>query len=198
MSMYSSQSPRDQKTIRRIIKVNHAGEYGAIRIYRAQLYVARKYYPDIVPFLEETLGHEIEHCKLFSNAMASRKARPCRIMSLWGNGGYLLGFLTALMGEQGIWICTSAVEAAVHCHLNDQLAFLEGRDNELSGVIRSIQVEELHHLDHANANISNHGFWSRTLNRVIGLATDILIWLSTWGDSTAMKSELNKSKNAKG
>jgi len=81
---------RDRLTIARILKVNHAGEYGAIRIYRAQLWLARRLYPDVVAFLEETLGHEIEHCAMFRNAMPRLNARPCQIMTLWGNGGLAL------------------------------------------------------------------------------------------------------------
>src|SRR5215510_8349112 len=132
----------ERRTIGRILKVNHAGEYGAIRIYRAQAWVARKLYPDVVDFLQETLQHEIQHCFLFLNAMRERSARPCRVMSLWGNGGLVLGFLTALLGRQGIWICTAAVEATVHKHLDDQLNFLRGRDEDLRSLILSIQEEE--------------------------------------------------------
>src|SRR5262249_21987468 len=95
----------DKLTITRILKVNHAGEYGAIRIYRAQAWVARRLYPDVVPFLEATLAHEVRHCSMFRDAMPMRGARPCRVMSLWGNGGLILGFLTSLLGRQGIWIC---------------------------------------------------------------------------------------------
>jgi len=107
----------ERLTIARILKVNHAGEYGAIRIYKAQLWVARRLYADVVAFLEETLAHEVRRCALFREAMPVRNARPCRIMALWGNGGYVLGFLTALIGRQGIWVCTAAVESAVHRHL---------------------------------------------------------------------------------
>src|SRR6266478_5663769 len=89
---------RDRLTIARILKVNHAGEYGAIRIYRAQISVAKRLYPDIAPFLAETLSHENNHCAMFRAAMPQRDARPCRIMALWGNGGLVLGFLTALLG----------------------------------------------------------------------------------------------------
>src|ERR1700721_2962618 len=102
---------RERRTVARILKVNHAGEHGAIRIYRAQLWVARRCCPEVVPFLEEVLGHEIRHHASFSAAMPSRAARPCRVMALWSNGGLVLGFLTALLGRQGIWICTAAVEA---------------------------------------------------------------------------------------
>ncbi len=177
---------QDQKTVRRILKVNHAGEYGAIRIYKAQLWLARRFYPDIVPFLQETLGHEINHCTLFYNAMPERQTRPCRVMSLWGNGGYVLGFVTALMGRQAIWLCTSAVEDTVHKHLEDQLRFLAGKDDALVALIESIKAEELHHLDHANEQITSNGVWARVLRFAIAMATEALIALSTWGDSLRM------------
>jgi 3-demethoxyubiquinol 3-hydroxylase len=187
---------REHLTIARILKVNHAGEYGAIRIYRAQIYVARLRCPDIVPFLEETLGHEIRHCTLFRNAMPKRNARPCRIMSLWGNGGLLLGFLTALLGRRGIWICTAAVEATVHRHLQDQLLFLRDRDAELHSLIVAIQGEELMHLSHAEARIGTTTSSSRLLDTFISQTTDAVIWLSTWGDSTRMARELVASRQA--
>ena len=178
------------RTIARILKVNHAGEYGAIRIYRAQLWLARRLYPDVVPFLEETLGHEIQHCRLFADAMPTRQSRPCRIMALWGNGGLVLGFLTALIGRRGIWVCTAAVEGAVHRHLDDQLHFLKDRDAELHALIASIQEEELAHLHHAEANIGASRPSSDLLITLISAVTDAVIWLSTWGDSTRMAKEL--------
>ena len=185
----------DLLTIARILKVNHAGEHGAIRIYRAQIWIARWRCPDVVPFLEETLAHEVNHCALFRAAMTPRGTRPCRIMSLWGNGGYILGALTALMGRQGIWICTAAVEAAVHRHLEDQLFFLSGRDGELHDLIKGIQIEELSHLHHAEDNITNKGFPARLLNRIVSASTDVAIWLSTWGDSTRMRREMAAGLN---
>lgn len=187
----------DRLTIARILKVNHAGEYGAIRIYRAQLWVARRWYPDIVPFLEQTLGHEIGHCAMFRGAMPERSARPCRATVLWGNGGLILGFFTALMGREGIWICTAAVEGAVHRHLDDQLFFLRERDLELHALIAAIQAEELHHLDYAEERITTRSLWKRSLSGFISVATDLVIWLSTWGDSTRMARELAAARNAR-
>jgi ubiquinone biosynthesis monooxygenase Coq7 len=183
-------SARDALTVARIVRVNHAGEYGAIRIYRAQIGVARRLYPDVVPNLEEMLGHEIRHCDLFRAAMPARNSRPCRIMSLWSMGGSLLGFMTALMGRQSIWICTAAVEAAVHQHLEDQLHFLARRDPDLHATILDIREEELSHLNHAEAQLSGSGPYQRVMRRVIGAVTDVLIWLSTWGDSSRMKAAL--------
>jgi 3-demethoxyubiquinol 3-hydroxylase len=188
---------RDQLAIGRILKVNHAGEYGAIRIYRAQLWVARRRYPDMVPFLEETLGHEIEHCALFRDAMPKRGAKPCRVLALWGNGGLVLGLVTALMGRQGIWICTEAVEATVHQHLDDQLFFLQSRDAELHALISGIQQEELHHLHYASERITSRSGWARLLRRTISMATETVIWLSTWGDSTRMAKDLAAARSVR-
>jgi 3-demethoxyubiquinol 3-hydroxylase len=190
VSMTDITARSDPLTIARILKVNHAGEYGASRIYRAQIWIARWQCPDVVPFLQETLAHEVNHCALFRAAMTPRGTRPCRVMSLWGNGGYILGALTALMGRQGIWICTAAVEAAVHRHLEDQLFFLSGRDSKLHDLIKSIQIEELSHLHHAEDTITNKGFPARLLDWAVSKSTDVAIWLSTWGDSTRMKREL--------
>ena len=188
---------RKRLAIARILKVNHAGEYGAIRIYRAQIWVARRLYPDVVAFLEETLSHEINHCAMFRRAMPERQARPCRATVLWGNGGLILGFLTALMGREGIWICTAAVEGAVHRHLDDQLHFLREKDAELHALISAIQHEELHHLNYAEERIASRSFWTRWLSKFISTATDTVIWLSTWGDSTRMATDLAAAKATK-
>lgn len=183
-------SGTDSRTVRRILKVNHAGEYGAVRIYRAQLALARLFYPDLVPFLDETLGHEIVHCKRFREAMPPHDARPCRIMALWGNGGYLLGLLTGLTGRQGIWVCTAAVEETVHRHLDEQIRFLAGCDDSLRELISDIQVEELAHLRQAEEQIVPRWPLRLVLDRTIRLATEIVIWLSTWGDSARMARDL--------
>ena len=185
---------RDALAIARIVKVNHAGEFGAIRIYAAQIAVARKLFPDVAPVLADMLEHEKRHCAAFRGAMPDRNSRPCRIMQLWSWGGWLLGFLTALTGRRGIWTCTAAVEAAVHRHLDDQLHFLEGRDAELYGIIREIQDEELSHLSYAEAQIADPSAAQRLLRRFISVTTDAVIWLSTWGNSTRMARDLHLAR----
>ena len=183
-------SAREALTIARIVRVNHAGEYGAIRIYSAQIGVARRWLPDVVPALAVMLAHEKAHCAAFFEAMPERGSRPCRVMSLWSMGGSLLGFLTALAGRQSIWVCTAAVEAAVHRHLDDQLHFLAGRDAGLHAIILSIREEELAHLRHAEEHLGTPGLLQRSLRASISAITDALIWLSTWGDSTRMARDL--------
>lgn len=181
---------RDALTVQRILKVNHAGEYGAIRIYRAQIAVAKRRCADVVPHLEHMLEHEIEHCRLFREAMPARMARPCRVMSLWSLGGSVLGFATAAMGRQAIWTCTAAVESAVHRHLDDQLHFLRDKDRELHAAILGIREEELSHLHAAEDHLGEAARSRSVLRGVISAATDVLIWLSTWGDSTRMARDL--------
>ena len=191
--MVAPLSPRDALTIARIVRVNHAGEFGAIRIYSAQITVARRLYPECVPVLSEMLEHEIRHCTFFRQAMPSRKSRPCRVMQLWSGGGWLLGFLTALLGRRGVWACTAAVEATVHHHLDDQLHFLAARDEELHALILSIREEELAHLHHAEQQLVGEDNFARALRAAISVTTNILIWLSTWGDSVRMARALRQT-----
>ncbi|WP_448954717.1 demethoxyubiquinone hydroxylase family protein [Labrys neptuniae] len=183
-------SARDRLTIIRILRVNHAGEYGAIRIYGAQIAVARLLWPDMVPYLAGMLADEIRHCRLFRAAMPTRASRPCRIMQLWSLGGFVLGLLTALAGRQSIWVCTAAVEAAVHRHLGDQLHFLAGRDEGAKTIILDINEEEIAHLTTAQNHLTSQGWLNRLLHGTITMLTDLMIFLSTWGDSTRMARAL--------
>ncbi|MDR6669682.1 ubiquinone biosynthesis monooxygenase Coq7 [Rhizobium sp. 1399] len=183
-------------TVRRILKVNHAGEFGAIRIYGAQIWMARRLFPDIVPALQDMREDEIRHCRLFREAMPTRGAKPCRVMAFWSLGGFVLGFLTALGGRNMVWICTEAVESTVHRHLEDQLAILQTRDPELHALIASIQDEELAHLHEAEEKQTARGLSHALLLPVIGALTDLMIWLSTWGDSSWMRAEIARFRKA--
>jgi ubiquinone biosynthesis monooxygenase Coq7 len=186
--------PRDALTIARIVRVNHAGEFGAIRIYSAQLIVSGWFWPDCSPALAEMLHHERNHCAIFRAAMPSRQSRPCRVMHFWSYGGWILGFLTACLGRNGIWACTASVEAAVHRHLDDQLHFLQDRDLELYRIILSIRKEELAHLQHAEQQLHSPGAILQGLRKAISLTTDGLIWLSTLGDSSRMARALKMGR----
>jgi 3-demethoxyubiquinol 3-hydroxylase len=197
MHMQIPVSARDALTIARIVKVNHAGEYGAIRIYSAQMAVARWRCRDIVPDLDDMLAHERNHCAAFRAAMPERNARPCRVMSLWSVGGWVLGFATALMGRQAIWACTAAVESAVHRHLDDQLYFVSNRDPQLRDLILSIREEESAHLRHAEVRLTPSGATDRFIRPIISVATDAVIWLSTWGDSVRMARDLRAAGAAR-
>jgi len=180
----------DAQTIRRILKVNHAGEHGAIRIYAVQSVVARFTAPDIVANLIEMKAHEIEHHMNFAEAMPQRLAKPCRLLFLWAWGGFLLGLATALCGKRMIWICTEAVESAVHDHLNNQLRFLQHCDPSLFNLIAAIKTEEESHLHFAQEGRGPDTVVSRFAVSLIGWVTDVLIWMSTSGDSSRLKVAL--------
>lgn len=181
-----------RRTIARILRVNHAGEYGAIRIYGAQIALARNGVAHRA-FLTETIAHERVHCRRFRELMPSRGTRPCGALPLWGLGGSVLGALTAILGTNAVMICTEAVERTVHRHLNGQLVWLGAMDLELSEVIAAIQVEELGHLRHAIDAQNPKGKGARVLDALVAGATELLIWLSTYGASARMAHTLNSS-----
>jgi ubiquinone biosynthesis monooxygenase Coq7 len=175
---------RFRRTVRQILRVNYAGEYGAMRIYGAQIRISRALNPDIVQFLEHTRGHEIRHAARFLSLMPARATRPCGATFVWGLGGALLGGATALLGRNGIMICTEAVERTVHRHLNEQLVWLAGRDRELAEAILEIRDEELGHRKDAEMRRSCYRLPARSLDWSICALTDFLIWGSTYGAST--------------
>lgn len=186
-------SLKNSVTIGRILKVNHAGEYGAIRIYGAQILISRLLFPDIVGLLRHMHEDEVNHCRLFRQAMPERHVKPCGALFLWWTGGFFLGLMTALMGRSAIWICTAAVEETVHKHLQDQLNFLKDKDPELFEIILSIQEEELDHLNKAKDRILKKTALSAMLTWIIASTTEWLIWCSTYGDSSRMAREIKKT-----
>ena len=88
-----------RRIVQRILRVNHAGEQGAVSIYGAQIALAKVRYPDLLPWLEETLGHEKRHRSTFLNLMPARGTTPCPVALIWSVGGAVLGLLTALLGR---------------------------------------------------------------------------------------------------
>jgi 3-demethoxyubiquinol 3-hydroxylase len=177
----------------RILRVNHGGEHGAIRIYRAQIAMARLRAPDLLPFLSHTLEHEREHLKRFRALMPTRAAKPCRLMWIWSVGGMVLGGATGLLGRKAILVCTEAVEGTVHRHLDDQLAWLGARDAEMVDTIRDIQQQELGHLSYAEKERGAASLATAALDRAICLAVEALIWLSTRGDSVRLARTLRSA-----
>jgi ubiquinone biosynthesis monooxygenase Coq7 len=178
------------RLIPRILRVNHAGEHGAVAIYSAQLAHARRAHADLVPWLEDTLAHEQTHRSRFREAMPTRAAKPCRMMFVWSFGGAALGALTAACGRTGIYVCTAAVERTVHKHLVEQIAFLDRVDPPLAQIVRNILIEEDAHLAHAEAHHNARGLFARALSALVSAATETLIFLSTRGDSLRLRSAM--------
>ena len=179
-----------KRIVQRILRVNHAGEQGAIAIYGTQISRAKSRYPDLLPWLEETLGHEKKHRETFLALMSTRAVTPCPVAGIWSVGGAVLGFVTASLGRSGVIVCTAAVERTVHKHLVEQIAYLQGRDDALADGIRQVQVEEDAHLAFAEANHDPRAPFARFLSVLVGIVTEILIWLATRGDSARLGAVL--------
>ena len=163
--------------IHRMIRVNHAGEYGAQRIYAGQLAVLKK--TTSAPVLQEMAAQEEHHLQTFSQMMARRKVRPTALMPLWHVAGYALGAATALMGEKAAMACTVAVESVIDEHYARQEAELAGEEAELKSVVTQFRADEREHHDRALAHGAKSTPFYHILTTAIVYQTKIAIWLST-------------------
>jgi len=138
----------------RIIKVNHAGEHGAINIYSGQIFMARLTARGMVTQLTEFRSHEQRHRAIFG-AELQRRGRPrCRSYWLCGFGGLVLGLITGLFGARAIAATTVAVESVVLRHLEQQLVVLQGNDSAAVAAISAIVSEEQQHHDHSASGVA--------------------------------------------
>jgi 3-demethoxyubiquinol 3-hydroxylase len=167
------------QAVERILRVDHAGECGAIRIYRSQIAIARMFHPKCVPALEHMLEHELRHFQTFDKLLKARRIRSCYALPFWMIGGWVLGSATALLGERAIWVCTAAIENTVNQHLDHQVAALSQSDPEALAAVESIRRDEEEHEDHAVRNGGEGQGLYRVLRWIVKGATSFAIWLST-------------------
>ena len=161
----------------RLIKVDHAGEFTAINIYRAQICLARFTAPELIPELEHFLEHERRHLEIFERVLVRRGIRRCKSYWFCGVGGYCLGLATGLFGKAGIMACTAAVETVVLEHLDEQMSFMQGQgDLEARDAVRAIVEEEREH-QHAGVAAAKNSILYRPLCAVISWSTEVVIWL---------------------
>src|SRR5882757_4831074 len=116
-----------------MIRVDHAGEYGAVRIYQGQLAVLRrnKNAAASVATIEHMAAQEQRHLKAFDRLVNERRVRPTALEPVWRVAGFALGAVTAAMGEKAAFACTAAVEEVIDEHYAAQIAALEDRDPAL-------------------------------------------------------------------
>lgn len=164
--------------IRRLLRVNHSGEFGAIGIYQAQRLLARLTWPQGVALIDEMLRHERSHLARFAGLLVRRGVRSCYALPLWRLGGWLLGTLTGLFGRRGILLCTWSVESTVLRHLAEQRRQLAGRDEEFVTLIADIEHEEQEHRDHGRAFATAPGLALRAIDTLARTATKFAIRLS--------------------
>jgi 3-demethoxyubiquinol 3-hydroxylase len=161
----------------RILKVNHAGEHGAVNIYAGQILMARFTDPAMIGILRDFKSHEERHRELFRQALAQRDRPRCRSYRLCGFGGLMLGLVTGLFGRSAIAATTVAVERVVLRHLEHQMTVLREQDRAAAATICVIVSEEQQHHDTAKAFGGNSGFWDKVLAPVVSWSTESVIWL---------------------
>ena len=160
----------------RILKVNHAGEHGAVHIYAGQILIARFTAPAMLAELREFKAHEEKHRALFAAELQRRECRPCRSAFLCAAGGLVLGIVTGLFGRHAIAATTVAVERVVLRHLQTQLAALTNTDNTAAAVIAAIVAEEQLHHDQSATHLDKLTLCSKSLQTMVSGATEAVIW----------------------
>ncbi|BCW87791.1 3-demethoxyubiquinol 3-hydroxylase [Alphaproteobacteria bacterium SO-S41] len=136
-----------------MIRVDHAGEYGAVRIYEGQLAVlgASPATARSAALVRHMAAQEDAHLATFDRLIAERGVRPTVLAPVWDAAGFALGAVTALMGETAAMACTEAVEEVIDAHYAAQEEKLKGRDAELEDVVTRFRAEEIEHRDTARA-----------------------------------------------
>jgi len=132
-----------------ILRVDHAGELGAVHIYRGQRAVLDQApaHARVAGQLAEMEGHEAVHLARFDKLLTEHGVRPTAMTPLWRLAGFALGAGTALMGPKAAHACTEAVESVIEQHYAGQIAELEGREPELAAELSVFRDEELAHRD---------------------------------------------------
>lgn len=135
-----------------ILRVDHAGEMGAVAIYRGQRAVfGHAAARPIAAQLAEMEGHEQAHLARFDAILTERQVRPTAMAPLWRLAGFALGAGTALLGEKAAHACTEAVESVIEQHYADQVAEVAEREPALAAELSAFRDEELAHRDQAVA-----------------------------------------------
>ena len=139
----------NKKKLEEFIRVDHAGERGAIKIYEGQLLALNTIYKDdqLRETIEEMREHEREHCDYFENEIKKREIKPTKFLPLWDLLGVGLGFGTTLLGKKAAMLCTASVEEVIDKHYQDQINQIKDDEKELRDKIIKFREDELHHKD---------------------------------------------------
>jgi len=127
-----------------MIRVDHAGEYGAARIYAGQLAVMGNR-SSVSGEITRMAAQEEKHLVTFDRLIRERRVRPTLLMPLWHGAGFALGALSALAGPKAAMAVTAAVETEIDRHYQEQRDQLQGDDPELESLITEFQAEEQEH-----------------------------------------------------
>ena len=174
---YLPGDPVPEAEIQRMIRVDHAGEYGAVRIYDGQLAVIRhgRGRDEIRHMAEQ----EARHLAAFNELVRARRVRPTLLQPVWHMAGYALGMATALLGEEAAMACTVAVEEVIDEHYQGQAERLGGADPALSETIQSFRADELAHRQTAIEHGATEALGYELISAVVKTGSRLAIWLST-------------------
>lgn len=162
-----------------MIRVDHAGEYGAVRIYEGQLAVlaSRPGAKKTTDSVRRMAQQERDHLKSFDRLINERRVRPTALTPLWHVAGFALGAATALMGEKAAMACTTAVEEVIDDHYASQIARIS-HDDELKSRIEAFRADEIAHRDEALAHGAEQAPGYRVLRAAIKAGCRLAIGLS--------------------
>ena len=139
----------NKKKIEEFIRVDHAGERGAVKIYEGQLLALNTFVKDdsLKKTIEEMKIHEKEHCDFFENEIKKRKINPTKLLHLWDLLGVGLGFSSTLLGKKAAMLCTASVEEVIDEHYLGQIKKLGDDEKNLKKKITKFRQDELNHKD---------------------------------------------------
>ena len=170
----------DKKTLEEIIRVDHAGERGAIKIYEGQLLALKTFKQDeeLKRKIEDMREHEKEHFEFFDKEIQKRKIKPTKLLPLWDLMGITLGFSTAMMGKKAAMLCTASVEEVIDGHYKEQTYKLQDDEEELKKKIIKFRQDELDHKDIAyEEGATKKGFYA-IMDRIIKTGSKLAINIS--------------------
>jgi ubiquinone biosynthesis monooxygenase Coq7 len=166
--------------IEEFIRVDHAGERGAVKIYEGQLLALNTLVKDekLKKIIEEMKVHEKEHCEFFEKEIQKRDIKPTKLLPLWDLLGVTLGFSSTLLGKKAAMLCTASVEEVIDKHYQSQIDQLDKTEKELKKNITKFREDELHHKDIAyEKGATKKGCYS-ILDKIIKTGSKIAINIS--------------------
>ena len=170
----------DQKILEEIIRVDHAGERGAIKIYEGQLLALNTIKQDehLKNIIQEMKEQEKEHLEYFETEIQKRKIKPTYLLPLWDLMGVSLGFGTALLGKKAAMLCTASVEEVIESHYENQLKKLGSDEKDLKAKIEKFKNDEVDHKNTAyNFGANKSGIYS-VMDKLIKAGSKIAINIS--------------------
>ncbi len=170
----------DKNKIEEFIRVDHAGERGAIKIYEGQLLALNTLIKNdkLKDLIEKMKDHEKEHLDFFNKEIKKRNIKPTKFLPLWDLLGVGLGFGSAIMGKKATMLCTASVEEVIDGHYQNQLNELQSDENILKEKIKKFRDDEIHHKNIAYENgASKEGLYS-IFDKIIKTGSKIAINIS--------------------